>query len=335
MTGLPNDLPDAARAYIAALPRGRLAGFPMTAIDRTGVPAWKVALFLDDAEPAPRQHAVGLRLRHDRRRGDHRGPGRDRGGDLPDPTPDADALSARQLSAACARRRPRPHRRSADPLPAGRLSRRSRHGIGLDRGGPGRATANGCWFRSMSRRPTCSSSRPGYRTFTTLITNGLGAGPDLDWAIGHGLLESLQRDGNGLVFRALDQGVVLDLDEGLSPETRALVDHLDRCGIEILPKYATDAFGLANLYVVGFDRKGHGPRGADHAVGLRRSLRSRPRPGAAQGAARVLFGPGPQDLWPRPVGGGARGRRRPATYAISCDARCRAWITRRAARSVP
>ena len=29
---------------------------------------------------------------------------------------------------------------------------------------------------------------PGYRPFTTIISNGMGAGPDLDWAIGHGLL---------------------------------------------------------------------------------------------------------------------------------------------------
>ena len=45
---------------------------------------------------------------------------------------------------------------------------------------------------------------PGYRPFTTVISNGMGAGPDVDWAFGHGLLELLQRDGNGLLFRVLD-----------------------------------------------------------------------------------------------------------------------------------
>ena len=42
----------------------------------------------------------------------------------------------------------------------------------------------------------------------TPITNGLGAGQSLAWAVGHGLLELLQRDGNGLRFRALDPGDV-------------------------------------------------------------------------------------------------------------------------------
>ena len=49
MSGLPDDLPDAARAYMAALPKGRLAAFPMTSLDRTGIPAWKAALFLEDS----------------------------------------------------------------------------------------------------------------------------------------------------------------------------------------------------------------------------------------------------------------------------------------------
>jgi ribosomal protein S12 methylthiotransferase accessory factor len=100
---------------------------------------------------------------------------------------------------------------------------------------------------------------PGYRPFTTLITNGLGAGPDLDWAVAHGLLECLQRDGNGLLFRALDEGVVLELPADLDPETRALLDRLDALGIEVLPKFATDEFGLTNLYVVGYDRAADQP----------------------------------------------------------------------------
>ena len=39
--------------------------------------------------------------------------------------------------------------------------------------------------------------------------------------------EILQRDGNGLLFRALDRGVVLDLPADLEPETRALLDRLE------------------------------------------------------------------------------------------------------------
>jgi len=99
----------------------------------------------------------------------------------------------------------------------------------------------------------------GYQPFTTLITNGLGAGPDIEWALGHGLLECLQRDGNGLLFRALDQGILLDLPQDLEPETRALLSHLNDLGIEVQAKYATDEFGLANLYVVGFERDAYEP----------------------------------------------------------------------------
>jgi ribosomal protein S12 methylthiotransferase accessory factor len=94
---------------------------------------------------------------------------------------------------------------------------------------------------------------PGYHPFTTLITNGLGAGPDLDWAIGHGLLEILQRDGNGLGFRALDRGVAIE--GAKSP----LLDRFARLGIRAIPKFASDEFGLTNLYVVGHDEPGRGP----------------------------------------------------------------------------
>ncbi len=124
----------------------------------------------------------------------------------------------------------------------------------------------------------------GYQPFTTLITNGLGAGPDVDWAAGHGLLECLQRDGNGLLFRALDQGVLLDVaGADVGEDARALLDRLDRLGIAVLPKFATDEFGLTNLYVVGYDR-GHAA-GPHHAVRLRGGLRPRPAPRTPQGAA--------------------------------------------------
>ena len=49
MNNLPADLPEAARRYIEALPAGRFAGFSMTPLDGTGVPAWMVGLFLDSS----------------------------------------------------------------------------------------------------------------------------------------------------------------------------------------------------------------------------------------------------------------------------------------------
>lgn len=86
------------------------------------------------------------------------------------------------------------------------------------------------------------------------ITNGLGAGPSFAHALAHGILEALQRDGNSVHYRALDTGIVVDLDTVENPETRALLAHLDAEGIEIIVKLAADDFGMANLYVVGYDR---------------------------------------------------------------------------------
>ncbi len=259
MNGLPADLPDAARAYIEALPKGRLVGFPMTPLDRTGIPAWKVALFLDEDSRLPGNMPSGY------------GYGMTDGeaivGALAEIAeaicPTLRLMQARQhLGSYAALVASRGRSGIVDPLtlclPAGSA---------VDRDTPlawteaVRAGTGETVLVPLDVGATDVFELPsGYRPFTTLITNGLGAGPDLDWAVGHGLLECLQRDGNGLVFRALDQGVVLDLGDALDPDTGALLAHLDECGITVLPKYATDEFGLANLYVVGFDQDGRGPR---------------------------------------------------------------------------
>ena len=86
------------------------------------------------------------------------------------------------------------------------------------------------------------------------ITNGLGAGPNLDHAVAHGLLELLQRDGNSVHYRALDRGIAVELDDVRDPETRDLLAFLDAQGIEVIVKLAATDFGMANLYVVGYDR---------------------------------------------------------------------------------
>jgi thiazole/oxazole-forming peptide maturase SagD family component len=88
----------------------------------------------------------------------------------------------------------------------------------------------------------------------TPITNGQGAGLTRPHALAHGLLELLQRDGNGLQYRAMDQGVVLDLEGAeLAPDVRALLDTYRRAGVEVMAKLASTDFGLVNLYVVGRD----------------------------------------------------------------------------------
>ena len=86
------------------------------------------------------------------------------------------------------------------------------------------------------------------------ITNGSGAGPTFEHALAHGILELLQRDGNSVSYRALDQGIAIELDDVRDPQTRELLAHLERENIEVIVKLAALDFGMANLYVVGYDR---------------------------------------------------------------------------------
>jgi YcaO-like protein with predicted kinase domain len=87
----------------------------------------------------------------------------------------------------------------------------------------------------------------------TPITNGLGAGLDREHAIAHGVMELLQRDGNVVTYRALDQGVVIDIDIPLADDTTALLAKLDALGIAVTVKLACTEMGFTNLYVVGND----------------------------------------------------------------------------------
>ncbi len=90
------------------------------------------------------------------------------------------------------------------------------------------------------------------------ITNGLGAGVTFSHALAHGVMELLQRDGNSVHYRAMDRGLLVTLGDDFclvqNPATRELLRQLDRAGVEVMVKLADDSFGLANLYVVGYDR---------------------------------------------------------------------------------
>ena len=113
------------------------------------------------------------------------------------------------------------------------------------------------WVPIQFAAPRAAYIGPGVSPADLLavpITNGLGAGPTFAHALAHGILELLQRDGNSVQYRAMDQGVAVDLDDVQNPETRSLLAHLDAEGIEIIVKLAADDFGMANLYVVGYDR---------------------------------------------------------------------------------
>ena len=87
----------------------------------------------------------------------------------------------------------------------------------------------------------------------TPITNGLGAGPSRAHCVEHALCELLQRDGNCTAFRALDRGVVIELDEITDDETRRLIQAAAAGGIRVVPKLARTEFGHVNVFVVGDD----------------------------------------------------------------------------------
>ena len=86
------------------------------------------------------------------------------------------------------------------------------------------------------------------------ITNGLGAGATLAQAIAHGALETVQRDGNCVTFRALDLGCRIELDAVKNPETLQLLELLEQANIEIIPKLAGIVADVSVIYVVGYDR---------------------------------------------------------------------------------
>ena len=247
-TGLPSDLSDAARTYLDAFPPGDVVAFPIHGVDRVGLPVWVVALFPEDAAldgimpygvgyGATDEAAVlgGL-------------------GEIAEMVWPTLTLGARAKARGSYAELARSHgeRAVADPLtlclPAGSPVGRDTplDWVEAKRWADGSTVLVPIDLAAYSAKEL----RPGYRPFTTIISNGMGAGPDLDWAIGHGLCEILQRDGNGLLFRALDRGVTLE--GAASP----LIDRFADAGVRLIPKFATDQFGLPNLYCVGVDKRG-------------------------------------------------------------------------------
>ena len=308
---LPPDLPDAAAAYVESMPPGRVELFSLAPLDRTGVACWN-AIFLNqdgtrfhgvtphgvgygttDAEAivgttgelAEAVHSAGAIARFPRRIGSYAALAAELG-----PRGIADPLTLCLPAGS-----PVTHDSAMEWVPAQRW--------------PGGGTV-----LVPTEIAACSVGdfSPGYQPFTTPITNGLGAGPTLDFAIGHGVCELLQRDGNGTGFRAMDRGIVLDLEDGpADPRTRALLTRLAELDIDVLPKFATDEFGVANVYCVGGERDASAPF-PNHGHRRGRGRLRRPRAGVAQGAVRVRRRPGAQALQPRP----ARADRRHRTSGL-------------------
>ena len=92
------------------------------------------------------------------------------------------------------------------------------------------------------------------------VSNGLGAGLNVTRGLCHGVLEILQRDGNSVNYRALDQGRMLDLSEGVPDTVKEILEKLKRAGLTVNVKLAADDFGLVNLYVNGYGLEGDIPQ---------------------------------------------------------------------------
>ncbi len=253
---LAPDLPEAAQAYVASMPEGRVELFPLSLLDRTGVSCWNAIFLNNDGTRwhGVTPHGVGYGV-------DDASAIIGTTGELAEAVHSAVEIHRmeRRTGSYSALRGQLGARAVADPLrlclPAGSPVD---HETVLEwvpaRRWPAGETV---WMPIDIAACSVGDLSPGYAPFTTPITNGLGAGPTLDFAIGHGLCELLQRDGNGVGFRAMDRGIALDLGDGpADPRTRALLDKLRGLGIDVIPKFATTEFGTANVYCVGAERDG-------------------------------------------------------------------------------
>lgn len=106
----------------------------------------------------------------------------------------------------------------------------------------------------------------GYRPLITPIGNGLGAGDTVERAVGHALLELVQRDGDTVSFRALDQGVVVDVDDVTDPTVVATLARLRAVGIEPQVKLASTEFATV-VYVAARDADPDAPATAIASMG--------------------------------------------------------------------
>ncbi len=106
----------------------------------------------------------------------------------------------------------------------------------------------------------------GYEPLVTPISNGLGAGDSLERAVGHALLELVQRDGDTVSFRALDQGVALDLQNLTDPAARKALDQLRDVGVEPVVKLAATQFATV-VYVAAHDTDPDAPATAIASMG--------------------------------------------------------------------
>lgn len=143
-------------------------------------------------------------------------------------------------------------------------------------------------------------SPPAQGWLTTLVTNGQGAAFTAHDAAAHALLEVLQRHGNAVSFRAMDQGVVVDLDGLTDPSSLALLERLRGAGVDVLVKLASTELGVVVVHAVGCSGDEQVPVAAtacgeaahpDREVAVRKALHE-----FAAARARKVLMHGPLDL---------------------------------------
>ncbi len=239
----------AVTAYLAALPPGKTVEFPITALDRVGIPTWSAILYLTGQSDGGGQ-GYGTTEREARI------------GAYGEMTEGVNAIAAMQRVAP-RRATYRELRDEAgvrgvvDPitlcLNAGSpyTPEMPLHWVVATRWGTDERVYVPVEFVALTREQLI----PGTEPLVTPITNGLGAGGSLEQAMAHGLLELLQRDGNSVNYRALAQGTAIDLDTVTDSVTRALLARLDAAGVETVVKVAATDFDMANVYVAGYDRE--------------------------------------------------------------------------------
>ena len=225
---------------------GDVDEFPITNLDRTGVPVWTASLF--DPSGAYVGAGVGYGHTDDAARTSAMG-------EAVEGLGTAAALPALQRVRATFRELGAG--RAVDPvalcLPAGTEGAHEREleWVGARRWPSGEEVL--VPLEAVAEAP--KQLPDGYDPLFVPITNGLGAGESVERAVVHGILEAVQRDGNSVAYRALDRGVLVDL-AGLSDEVSLDVLHaLDSAGVDVQVKAAYDDLGMANVYVVGADRE--------------------------------------------------------------------------------
>ena len=246
---LSPDLTEVAARYEAALPAGTLLSFPVTELDQTGVPSWSVTLIPGSPSGG---HGYGwsdaqakvsaLGELHERLQSQ-----------LVVPTLPTERASYAELVETYG------ERFVTDPLtlslPAGSpyTPEMSRLWVSMTRFGTGETV----WVPLETAASSPAELPTGYEPLYLSVSNGLGAGFSTEQALSHAVFELLQRDGNSVNYRALDQGVGVDLTGAELPErVTALLARFADHGVKVQVKLAATDFGLTNVYVVGANPAG-------------------------------------------------------------------------------